>query len=454
MGDNPSQGHKHGMPMKRTITIFAIIMTIVSACLVAGLFFNLMNYNDLIRVTRDYVSWEEKVKEMVSSSDYLTEQVRLFVETGDRKHMDNYFTESDQTRRREDALEFIAERFPLSDAYTSLDNAMNESRKLMFTEYKAMRLKAESMGDDLSTYDRRVTSVLLSEEERALSNAEKAALARTILFDQKYSSSKEKIINQTDDCLKNLVGKLEEEQADAEFRLRFAMIYELVLIASYIFLSIFIVILTSRRVFTPLIHSIPFIENDSPLPVQGAYELRMLAYAYNLMYESNRRSKNRLKFKAEHDALTGALNRNAFEKVLTSSEEGNVAFLILDVDNFKQINDNHGHLAGDKVLTRVVELMRENFRTEDSIFRIGGDEFAVVLFGIDENSLKIIQNKYDRINESLTEDAKAGAPEITLSAGVAFGERIDTSLMERADTALYESKAAGKACCSFFKEKI
>ena len=122
--------------------------------------------------------------------------------------------------------------------------------------------------------------------------------------------------------------------------------------------------------------------------------------------------------------------------------------------NFKQINDNHGHLAGDKVLTRVVELMRENFRTEDSIFRIGGDEFAVVLFGIDENSSKIIQNKYDRINESLTEDAKAGAPEITLSAGVAFGERVDTSLMERADTALYESKAAGKACCSFFKEKI
>ena len=450
MGDF-SQGHKRGIPLKRTITIFAIIMTFLSALLVVGIVFNWMNYHDLINVANNYVTWEEKSKEMVTSSDYLTDQVRAFVTTGDRRCVDNYFTEADETRRRESALIFIAEHFPNSDAYFNLEKAMEASRNLMFTEYKAMRLKAEALGDDLTTYDERVATATLTEAELALSSAEKDAKAHSLLIDKNYSDSKEKITSQTDACIKSLVSQLKEEQDDAEFRLRFTMIYELVLIAAFIALSILIVSLTSSRIFTPLIRAIPYIEKDAPLPVQGGYEIKMFAYAYNLMYESNRRKKNRLEFKAEHDALTGALNRNAFENMLTSSEEGQLAFLILDIDNFKQINDNYGHMEGDKVLVRIADLMRENFRSEDSIFRIGGDEFAVVLFGIDENSKKIIQNKYDRINDALVEDAQKGAPEVTISAGVAFGTKLGDTIMSQADTALYVSKNSGKACCSFFK---
>ena len=450
MGDF-SQGYKRGVPLKRTITLFAIIMTFLSILLVAGVVFSWMNFHDLINAANDYVTWEERSKEMVTSSDYLTEQVRAFVATSDRQHVDANFTEADETRRRESALIFIAERFPNSEAYSNLEKALEESHNLMLTEYKAMRLKAESMGNDLSSYDERVSSAALTAEEAALSAAEKDSLAHTLLFDENYAASKEKIISQTNACITNLVGKLKAEQNDAEARLRVAMIYELSLIAAFIALSILIVSLTSSRIFTPLIRSIPYIEKDSPLPVQGGYEVRMFAYAYNLMYESNRRNKNRLEFKAEHDALTGALNRNAFENILTSSEEGQLAFLILDIDNFKQINDNYGHMEGDKVLVRIADLMRENFRSEDSIFRIGGDEFAVVLFGIDENSKKIIQNKYDRINDALVEDTQKGAPEVTISAGVAFGTKLGDTIISQADTALYVSKNSGKACCSFFK---
>lgn len=450
MGDF-SQVHKRGIPLKRTITIFAIVMALVSALLIVVIVFNWMNYRDLINVAKNYVTWEEKSKEMIVSSDYLTDQVRSFAATGVAEHMTAYFTEADETRRRDDALDFIEENFPNSPAAEHLQKAMIESRNLMNTEFKSMRLKAESAGDDLSTYDERVRTVVLTEEEQALSALGKAELATNILFDRNYTSSKGTISSEVDLCVKSLVQELEKTQDGAEFRLRIAMIYELILIAAFIALSILIVSLTSSRIFTPLIRAIPYIEKDAPLPVQGGYEIKMFAYAYNLMYESNRRNKNRLEFKAEHDALTGALNRNAFENMLTSSEEGQLAFLILDIDNFKQINDNYGHMEGDKVLARIADLMRENFRSEDSIFRIGGDEFAVVLFGIDENSKKIIQNKYDRINDALVEDAQKGAPEVTISAGVAFGAKLGDTIMSQADTALYASKNSGKACCSFFK---
>ena len=451
MGDF-SQVRKHGIPLKRTITIFAIVMALVSALLIVVIVFNWMNYRDLINVAKNYVTWEEKSKEMIVSSDYLTDQARSFAATGAAEHMTAYFTEADENRRRDDALDFIKENFPNSPAAEHLQKAMIESRNLMNTEFKSMRLKAESEGVDLSTYDERVRTVVLTEEEQALSALGKAELATNILFDRNYTSSKGTISSEVDLCVKSLVQELEKTQDGAELRLRIAMIYELILIATFIALSILIVILTSSRIFTPLIRAIPYIEKDAPLPVQGGYEIKMFAYAYNLMYESNRRSQKRLKFKAEHDGLTGALNRNAFENILDTAEEGQLAFLIVDIDNFKQINDRYGHLAGDKVLISVVTAMRENFRTADSIFRIGGDEFAVALFGIDENSKTIIQSKYERINGFLTAEAQNGAPEVTLSAGVAFGKKLDSSLMKNADVALYESKNAGKACCSFYKE--
>lgn len=452
------QEHKkkglRNMPMKRTITIYATIMTVLSVFLIVGIAFNWMNYGDLIRVTEDYVVWEEKSKEMIIASDYLSEQVRMFVETGERRYMDNYFKEANETRRREAALAFVHEKFPGSESEKHLENALSESRSLMTTEYKAMCLKGKAIGDDLSTYEEPVRNVVLTDAEEALNSTEKTFQAHVILYDAAYSIAKERISSETDSCLKDLVHELEKEQADAEFRLRFAMIYELVLIAAFMFLAIFIVILTTKRVFTPLIHSIRYIESDSPLPVAGAYELRMLAYTYNLMYEANRRNKTRLEFKAEHDALTGALNRAAFDRVMSGAQEGKVSVILLDVDNFKQINDNYGHFTGDQVLRELVGAMHDNFRAEDSIFRIGGDEFAIILFGIDENSKPILQNKFNSINASLAEDAKNGAPEVTISAGVAFGEVLSPDLLENADAALYESKAAGKSCCSFFKPTV
>ena len=442
-----------GIPLKFLSNLVAASMVVISVFLVLSVVFTFIFYRQMIRTSRDYVEWREKAGEMLVASDYLTEQVRTFVETGDRKHMQNYFTEANVTKRRDHSLAFIKEIFPNSESYLALEHAMAQSMLLMETEFYAMRLKAESMGDDLSTYPDEVRSVVETEADAALSAQEKGELARARLFNKYYIQRKTEISSKTNACLDELILDLDARQRAAETKLNLSLILELALILLFIVLSGFVVVVTSKQVFDPLIRYIPFIESDSPLPVQGAYELRILADTYNSMYEAHRRNSNTLKFRADHDALTGVLNRGAFEKLQTAANDGKVAFLMLDIDNFKKVNDTCGHLVGDKVLIRIVTLLRERFRAGDNIFRIGGDEFAVVMFGVDEASKDSIREKIDAINEILaTEKREDGEPAVSLSAGVAFGNMIDKILIEKADGVLYERKKSGKAGCSFYKE--
>lgn len=443
--------NRKGIALKTLSVIIAVTTTVVSICLLIGVYFTFVSYKDLVKTSKDYVSWQQQAEKMLVASDYLTEEVRLFVETGDKAHMNNYFYEAEVTKTRDNSLSFIKSLFPDSSSYRSLIQAMIHSVLLMNTEYKAMRLKCEAMGDDLSTYPHQVQEVELTAEEQAWSASEKAYHARDLLFNDSYISQKNNIRNNTQICLDKLVDEMDSRQNVASMKLRGALIFEMVMVVAFIGLSVFVVVMTSSQVFDPLIRYIPFIENDAPLPVQGAHELRILAETYNMMYEAHRKNRNILKFKADHDALTGALNRRAFDKLQTAADEGKVAFLMIDVDNFKQINDTCGHLAGDNTLLRVVSLLRDHFRSDDSIFRIGGDEFAVVMFGVDETGKDLIVRKVEEINEILAaERTDENVPLVSISVGVAFGNLIDKELISQADSVLYERKKSGKGGCSFY----
>ena len=106
----------------------------------------------------------------------------------------------------------------------------------------------------------------------------------------------------------------------------------------------------------------------------------------------NSRRQKTLIYYAENDELTGIFNRRAFEYKVRSwmdSEEctGKQAFLMMDVDLFKEINDVYGHAVGDKVLKQVGKILRETFRGSDILGRIGGDEFMVFMKDITEKEL-------------------------------------------------------------------
>ncbi|MGD8449803.1 MAG: diguanylate cyclase, partial [Desulfobacterales bacterium] len=152
---------------------------------------------------------------------------------------------------------------------------------------------------------------------------------------------------------------------------------------------------------------------------------------------------------ATKDGLTGLYNRSAFDVNLKNSlsmfhkEKKSLSLVLFDVDNFKWINDTLGHVAGDKVLQKVGQCLKETFRKDDFIARYGGDEFAVVISGLDE---KMAQGKILNFRESFKKrrffSNDTGDVNITVSAGVTMAMEGDSpeDFIHRADKRMYEVK--------------
>jgi diguanylate cyclase (GGDEF)-like protein len=152
---------------------------------------------------------------------------------------------------------------------------------------------------------------------------------------------------------------------------------------------------------------------------------------------------------ADVDALTGLHNRRYFHEMLAREVararryRRTLSLVVLDLDNFKGVNDRIGHLGGDEVLAEVGERMRSVMRSADIACRIGGEEFAVLL---PEASLTDAEQLYERLATAVAAGPIRDAGELSLSAGITHLRRDDdrTSFFERADDALYRAKKAGK----------
>ena len=128
----------------------------------------------------------------------------------------------------------------------------------------------------------------------------------------------------------------------------------------------------------------------------------------------------------------------------------NTYLLVIDVDSFKSINDNYGHEVGDKVLQKVAKTIKGNFRSNDYVCRIGGDEFVVFIANTDDDQRQIIIDRVEQINSELA-DSSDSLPPVSVSVGAVMGSE-DTDakeLFEKADRALYERKRNGKNGITF-----
>jgi diguanylate cyclase (GGDEF)-like protein len=160
---------------------------------------------------------------------------------------------------------------------------------------------------------------------------------------------------------------------------------------------------------------------------------------------------------ARRDALTGLANKRAFDehldKVLRDAryESSRLSLVILDLDDFKEVNDREGHLAGDDVLRAVGRILMRVVRADDEVFRIGGEEFALVVEGPSAAAAQVA----DRVREALAE-RRRGRALPTASAGVAtFPDhaREAADLQRKADIALYAAKFAGKNRVQVFRHE-
>ncbi|MFB9149236.1 diguanylate cyclase domain-containing protein [Roseovarius ramblicola] len=190
-----------------------------------------------------------------------------------------------------------------------------------------------------------------------------------------------------------------------------------------------------------------------------ATEMLYLLEAKTMAMEESRRLTRRLEDarraaqeQALTDTLTGLRNRRAFDALLARAveERGAFALLHLDLDFFKQVNDAHGHAAGDLVLRVAARRMLSVVRGHDVVARVGGDEFAVLLPGVD--STGAVDTVAGRLVAALEQPVSGGAQSFRISASVGatlsrdHPGRTADEVMDAADRALYAAKAAGRGC--------
>jgi diguanylate cyclase (GGDEF)-like protein len=147
------------------------------------------------------------------------------------------------------------------------------------------------------------------------------------------------------------------------------------------------------------------------------------------------------------DPLTGLHNRRGLDEELSrveaqeSRNPGNHALAVIDLDNFKELNDTHGHHAGDQALITVGDVLREHTRKGDFIARTGGDEFVIAFTGADERDAE----KAAKNVGSAISDAFEGSSNITASIGVSgFNGQSADEVLREADAAVYEAKRKGR----------
>ena len=157
--------------------------------------------------------------------------------------------------------------------------------------------------------------------------------------------------------------------------------------------------------------------------------------------------------RAECDALTGLPNRALFDDRLAGAtgrarrSGRSLALLFVDVDHFKAVNDNHGHEAGDQLLKIAAERLLASVRSVDTVARLAGDEFTVILEGLgDPADAEAVATK---LLEAMRQPMQLGGAllRVAISVGLAFleeGEADPASLLRRADKALYEAKRRGR----------
>jgi diguanylate cyclase (GGDEF)-like protein len=164
----------------------------------------------------------------------------------------------------------------------------------------------------------------------------------------------------------------------------------------------------------------------------------------NIRINSESSQRHQFYTQAITDSLTGAYNKSYVMDSISESEYCSIA--MLDIDNFKKLNDTYGHPAGDFILKRVTEIMKHEFRETDIVGRYGGDEFIIVLRDCSvENAFNVVEKLRLKVETEIFRYS-GNDIHVTISAGISLNDKNDRKhrVVERADEALYRAKNAGR----------
>ena len=338
-------------------------MACLGALILAALVLNTVrifgSYKALDEALNEYASAQTEVRELTLASDYLTAQVRGFALSPEMEFVDNYFEEANVTKRRDQAVDKIRSRMSheSEESISYLEKSLELSNGLMKTEYYAFMLGIDAMGYDLNSLPDELKIVKLSGEDASLSSEGKLARARDLVFGKDYEKVKNEINDNAKACTDKLMETMRKREEKTSEILKSRLMLQFILMTAMLIVIVLYLVFTDSFILKPIGSFIESVRGNRSFEYDGLREMSFLSSAYNEMLERTKEDNSKLAYDAMHDGLTDLYNRAGYEEIMQTHENDRMAFIIVDIDKFKEFNDMYGHAVGDSVLKRVAGVL-------------------------------------------------------------------------------------------------
>ena len=241
--------------------------------------------------TDEYIECENQASELQAASDYLAEQVRLFVVTGQREYMDLYFEEKDVTQRQEKAFAYLEQKFDGTTSLESLKTALNSTKNLSYTDRYAMRLAAEAYIADEESWPEAIRAVALHESDQRMTDSEKIRKAQQLVCNDQYQTLRENINDNVAACTQSLIDQTKNRQNNAATVFSNIYLKFEISVVALILMVLMMCAIMQHLIVKPLLLYGKSIQNGEIFPVVGAAELQNLAVTYNKVYLENQETQ-------------------------------------------------------------------------------------------------------------------------------------------------------------------
>ena len=381
------------------ISVFSALMITLSVvlyiCLLMATVYTIQDYEQLVELNDDQTRLEETARTVLKASDYLTEQVRMYVQMRDEEYALRYFEEANVTKSRENALEIMRQHSIVPSKEISLTQAVSKSNELMVRETYAIALVAAAEGHAQTSELAAQCGAILESADAALSPKEKIEKARTMVFDTEYQTMKNQIYAYLDSFTRGILTAAEAKLSGGMDDLYDAIDTQRALLTALAILNLMTFFVITLLVVRPLRGCIRSVRNRTLFPEMGAYEFRYLARVYN---DINQRSdalaasEANLRSKVEKDEITGLYNRPYFyktvkERIQKSDED--LYIITVDISNFKIVNEHYGMKIGDRLLKEIGAQLQQLDQNGNMI---------LARFAVDHYYMCVPKSDFDRID--------------------------------------------------------
>ena len=451
--DRLSKAFRHGIRLSWVNAALLLVTVIGSVGVIISLNRFDTTYQQLVRETSTYIESQQAAGMLNDISESMLTESRSFLQTGDPAHVLAFYSQLDVIRRQlGDTRAWEEPDAAAADRY--MGDAVEAFQTLTNRDIYAMRLKAETLPVDSVAYPSEFAAVRLDPADSALSKEEKQAKAESVLDHADYSAIQEKLTDRVDASHRAASETISEQLEVTTGRMSRSLLQLRTYVIVFLLVAVLAMLSNLILIIRPINRSVSSFDRGEQIPEQGSYEMRNVARVYNQMLREKTEKQEELAYTATHDALTGVYNRADFDREYDLCKNEHIGIAIIDVDGFKHYNDVYGHDVGDYVLKRVIQTVSKQFRKDDHISRIGGDEFCVIMRYAGSADSEDIKLKVDEINEELVQERRKGMPPISISVGVAFWDRKNPGpdLLKDADKALLQMKQNGKTGCQVYGE--